>query len=296
MRSPLPTIDGVSPSCKFLPVGPWKTILDFLKERYPKVQVGDWRSRMKKGEVVDENGFALNPESPYCAGTHIFYYREVNSEIKIPFLERIIHQDEHILVIDKPHFLPVIPSGRFLRETLLVRLKKSGNWQKLVPLHRIDRETAGLVLFSHNPLTRGKYAFLFQNRTVKKSYEALAPVNSELSFPLTRQSRIVRGEPFFRMKEVEGNSNTETNINFVEEMAGGALYKLQPVTGKKHQIRLHLASLGIPIFNDRLYPDLRDKTDDDFANPLKLLARSLVFKDPITGQERCFESERKLIA
>lgn len=294
MRSPLPTVDGISPSCKFLPPGPWKTILEFLKVHYPKVQVSDWLSRMAKGEVVDEAGQALNPQSSYCAGTHIFYYREVGSEVKIPFPERIIHQDEHILVIDKPHFLPVIPSGRFLRETLLVRLKKTGNWQNLVPLHRIDRETAGLVLFSHNPETRGKYASLFQNRTVAKKYEALAPVNSELSFPLTRRSRIVRGEPFFRMKEVEGISNAETNINFVEEIAGGALYNIKPVTGKKHQIRVHLASLGLPIFNDKLYPNLHDKTDDDFAKPLRLLARALTFKDPITGQAMCFESERKL--
>ncbi|TDI93292.1 MAG: pseudouridine synthase [Caldithrix sp.] len=290
LRSPLPTVDGVSPSCKFLPAGHWKTVLDFLKERYPKVLVSDWLSRMKKGEVVDENGRALNPDTPYCAGIHIFYYREVDSEIKIPFLERIIHEDEHILVIDKPHFLPVTPSGRFLRETLLVRLKKNGKWKNLVPLHRIDRETAGIVLFSHNPATRGKYAFLFQSRMVTKVYEALAPSNSDLSFPLKRRSRIVRGEPFFRMKEVEGISNAETDISFVEEMAGGALYKLQSVTGKKHQIRLHLASVGIPIFNDRLYPDLRDKTNDDFFNPLRLLVKALIFKDPITGQARCFGS------
>lgn len=294
MKTPLPTVEGLSPSCRWLPAGSWETILDFLSERYPGVETAVWLSRMAKGEVVDETGLSINPGSPYRAGACIYYYREVESEIKVPSLERVLYQDEHILVADKPHFLPVVPSGRFLHETLLVRLKKKAKLEHLAPIHRIDRETAGVVLFSLNPKTRGDYVSLFHDRRVEKVYEALAPGLASAGFPMTRRSRIVAGEPFFRMKEVEGEPNSETYIEVLRKMSGITLYQLSPRTGRKHQIRVHLSALGIPIINDKLYPDLSPIDYDDFSNPLKLLARSVTFQDPLTGRERHFESDRKL--
>jgi tRNA pseudouridine32 synthase / 23S rRNA pseudouridine746 synthase len=249
---------------------------------------------MSKGEVVDETGLRLNPESPYRVGACIFYYRELELEEEIPFSERVVHQDEHILVVDKPHFLPVVPSGRFLQETLLVRLKRRLNLDRLVPVHRIDRETAGIVLFSINPVTRGSYASLFHHRQVKKLYEALAPTHPSLIFPLTRRSRIVPGEPFFRMKEVEGKPNSETYIDVLAKRDDVSLYTLSPVTGRKHQLRLHMSALGIPIINDKLYPQINAADDSDYSSPLKLLAKSISFQDPITGEERCFASNREL--
>jgi tRNA pseudouridine32 synthase/23S rRNA pseudouridine746 synthase len=249
---------------------------------------------MAQGRVLDETGRRLDAESPYRAGACIFYYRELASETKIPFAERLLYQDEHILVADKPHFLPVIPAGRFLQETLLVRLKRQGNPAALVPVHRLDRETAGVVLFSLNPATRGLYTSLFRQRKVRKRYLALAGNLPGLKFPLTRRSRIVAGEPFFRMREIAGEPNSETHIEVLRETNGVSLYQLSPVTGRKHQLRLHLSALGIPIVNDKLYPSLRDVEEDDFSHPLKLLAKSISFEDPLTGQERCFESERKL--
>jgi tRNA pseudouridine32 synthase/23S rRNA pseudouridine746 synthase len=201
----------------------------------------------------------------------------------------------------------VIPAGRFLHETLLVRLKQKGKPESLVPVHRLDRETAGVVLFSLNPATRGLYASLFRERKVKKVYEALAPTLPDFGFPHTRRSRIVPGEPFFRMKEVAGNQNSETYIDVLEQagsaaeqlgwdtkMNGVTRYQLRPITGRKHQLRLHLAALGIPVVNDRLYPDLSTIADDDFSRPLKLLAKSISFRDPMTGQEHYFESGRRL--
>ena len=157
---------------------------------------------------MDETGLCLNSESAYRVGACIFYYRELESEKRIPFDELVLYQDEHILVVDKPHFLPVIPAGRFLHETLLVRLKKKWKLTWLVPIHRLDRETAGVVLFSLNPATRGHYTSLFRNRKVEKVYEALAPALPNFSFPVTRRSRVVTGEPFFRMKEIEGAPET----------------------------------------------------------------------------------------
>lgn len=271
--------------------------MDYFKERYPQVQSETWNARMSKGQVVDETGLRLNSESAYRIGACVFYYRELVSEKPIPFLERLIYQDEHILVADKPHFLPVIPSGRFLHETLLIRLRKQGKLDDLVPTHRLDRETAGVVLFSVNPRTRGLYSSLFQEGRIQKVYEALAPAPSKLqglTFPLTRRSRIVRGEPFFRMQEAAGEPNSETNIEVLKHSDSGDLYQLIPVTGRKHQLRVHLAALGIAIINDTLYPRISLPAEDDFSRPLKLLAKSISFQDPLTGQERYFESSGKL--
>ena len=294
MKSPLPIVEGVGPSRQWLPAGGWKTVLDFLSERFPRVETAVWLARMEKGQMLDETGLRMNAESPYRAGACVFYYREQEAEKEIPFVESVLYQDEHILVADKPHFLPVVPSGRFLHETLLVRLRKKRMLEHLVPLHRIDRETAGIVLFSINPSTRGLYASLFQGRKVEKTYEAFAGALPCLKFPLTRRSRLERGEPFFRMKEVEGEANSETRIDVLGEMGDVNLYQLSPVTGRKHQLRLHLSALGIPIVNDRLYPDMSFVGEDEFSNPLKLLAKSVCFRDPLNGRERYFESSRKL--
>ncbi|MDQ3323511.1 MAG: pseudouridine synthase [Acidobacteriota bacterium] len=294
LTTPLPSVEGINPSYKWLPAGSWETVFDFLRQQFPNVEKAVWLARMAKGEVADENGTRINAKSPYRPGACIFYYRELQSERKIPFAESIIYRDEHILAADKPHFLPVIPSGRFLRETLLVRLRAKESLEHIVPLHRLDRETAGIVLFSVNPLTRGNYAALFNDRKVQKVYEAIAGSRSDLDFPTTRRSRMTAGEPFFRMKEIDGEPNSETRIDIIEKRNGVNLYRLNAVTGKKHQIRVHLAALGIPVLNDKFYPEASAAGEDDFANPLKLLAKSISFQDPLTGRARHFQSVRKL--
>ncbi|HEU4477260.1 MAG TPA: pseudouridine synthase [Pyrinomonadaceae bacterium] len=253
-----------------------------------------WNARMAKGQVLDETGRRIDRETAFRVGACIFYYRELENEKAIPFVEQVLYQDKHIVVADKPHFLPVIPSGKFLHETLLVRLRKQGAPEALVPIHRLDRETAGVVLFSVNPKTRGHYASLFQNHRVRKVYEALAPTLEDSKFPINRRSRIVQGEPFFRMKEVPGEANSETQISVLSNLGSVTLYQLLPLTGKKHQLRLHLAALGIPIINDQLYPTLTPPDDDDFSRPLKLLAKSISFRDPLTDQQHYFESGNKL--
>ena len=292
----------MGPSSQWLPAGKWSTVLEFLIDHFPGVSAKTWARRMSKGEVVDETGQQLDAESPYRPGARIFYYRELEREISIPFAESIIYQDEDLLVVDKPHFLPVVPAGRFLQETLLVRLRLQGQPDSIVPVHRLDRETAGLVLFSRNPKTRGSYTKLFRERQVNKVYEALAvvPESKSVDFPLLRRSRIVSGEPFFRMKEVSGGPNAATKIALLEKHDSLVRFQLRPLTGKKHQLRVHLAALGFPILNDRLYPDeafvAHSTREDDYARPLKLLARSLAFTDPVTGKERFFESRQGLFA
>ena len=294
VKTLLPIRDGVAPSYVWLPDGPWTDILAFLVQRFPDVAPALWISRMRRGEVIDADGVRLGPDSPYRRGARIFYYRELESETPIPFEAHVLYRDDHVLVADKPHFLPVIPSGRFLHETLLVRLKKSTGLAHLTPIHRLDRETAGVVIFSHNPASRGAYQSMFQKRAVNKIYEALAPTLAGIDFPLVYRSRMVDGQPFFRMEEAAGEPNSETHIEVLENRGDVSLYRLRPLTGKKHQLRLHLAALGIPIVNDAFYPAALPCKGDDMSQPLKLLARAISFCDPITGQQRHFESRREI--
>lgn len=291
---PLPVRDGVAPSYLWLPEGRWDGMLAFLAANFPAVSAASWAERLGRGEVVDGAGTALRADSPVRRGTRIWYYRELEGETPIPFEEQILFQDEHLVVVDKPHFLPMIPTGRFLHETLLVRLKKRLGLRHLTPIHRLDRETAGVVIFSHREESRGTYQSMFQKRSMEKVYEALAAPLEGAAFPFVHRSRMVDGTPFFRMREVEGEPNSETLIDVIGERAGATLYRLQPRTGRKHQLRLHMASLGVPILGDVFYPVALPCKGDDFTRPLQLLARSIAFTDPLTGERRYFESEREL--
>ena len=294
----LPTKNGVSPSCIALPNGPWPTILDFLSERIPLVSRHDWYTRLSSGEVVLPNGQPLTPDSAYRPNTKLYYWRTLAHEQPIPFEETVVFQDDWLVVADKPHFLPITPKGRYLQETLLVRLKRKLGIDTLTPMHRLDRETAGLVAFTVQPSTRHAYQSLFRDRQVRKTYEAIAPHDATLSFPQWRHSRLQESERFMAMEEVPGEPNAHTLITLLESNGGWARYRLEPTSGQKHQLRAHLNALGIPIHGDRIYPDLLPAEPADaplnFDRPLQLLAQSLSFIDPVTGAERHFNSQRTL--
>ena len=280
----------MTPSRLQLPPGPWLTVLDCLCTHFPAIPRDTWIDRFNRGRVLDASGAPLPLDAPYRLGAEIQYFREVIDEPTIPFTESVLHADADIVVADKPHFLPVTPAGAFVRETLLARLVQRLGNPDLVPLHRIDRDTAGLVLFSANPKTRAVYQALFRERRISKRYEAIAPALPGVSFPLVRATRLVRGEPFFRMQEVDGEPNSETLIEVLEGEGAFWRYGLEPVTGRKHQLRVHMAALGAPILNDRWYPEVGEAEPDDYERPLKLWARGLGFVDPISGETRRFES------
>ena len=298
-KNPLiPSRHGVSPSCVALPLLPaddrrWPTVLDFLGERLPAVGREAWAQRLAAGDVLDELGRVVHGAAPYQGGGRLYYWRALDAEPVVPFEATVLFQDAHLLVVDKPHFLPVTPTGRFVQQSLLVRLKQSTGIDGLSPIHRIDRETAGLVVFSLRPQDRGAYQALFRERAVDKVYEAIAPGSDALSWPQRRVSRIEEDPAaFYRMREAEGEPNSDTGIDLLERRGAWARYRLTPVTGKRHQLRVHLNGLGLPIAGDQFYPVVRrgPGEPEDFADPLRLLAHSIAFNDPVTGQARHFES------
>lgn len=231
-------------------------------------------------------------------------------ERKVPFSETIIFEDEYIVVADKPHFLPVQPSGTYIEETLITRLIKRLGCPALTLAHRIDRDTAGLVLLVKKPEHRAAYQNLFRDRLIEKEYEAIAPYFDKLSFPISIKNRLARSEDQFMQAVIEpGTVNAISTIEFIEAIEplqkwSGlplARYRLKPTTGQRHQLRVHMNSIGLPIINDQMYPVVTPEVDDTdlawqvrYKRPLQLLAKSIRFNDPINGQMRIFESQLKL--
>lgn len=293
--NPPPPREGLSPSCVVVPQGDWANALEFFAARFTAVARSEWQHRLDAGDIVDSQGQTLRASATVQTGQRIYYYRSLPAEPRVPFHERIVWQDEHIVVADKPHFLPVIPSGKYVRETLLVRLNRAFQTDTLAPAHRIDRDTAGLVLFTRNPATRNLYHQLFREHAVQKTYHAVARWNPALPWPLTRHTRISEGDHFMQQAEVAGPPNALTHIRPLQQHGAYALYELQPVTGQRHQLRVHMHALGLPLVHDGIYPTLTPEGSTDTSKPLQLLAKTLAFTDPVTGEARQFHSGLSLV-
>ncbi len=292
----LPMRDGVSASVVSVPAGHWPSVLDFLAQRMPGIARSEWADRLQQGLVLHPNGECALPSQACQPGARLYYYRNLADEPVLPVQAHIVFEDEHLLVADKPHFMPVTPSGRYVQQSLLVQLKRLTGCADLVPLHRIDRETAGLVLFGKRLQDRDAYHALFRDKDIHKIYHAVAAAPLGRDLPSVYASRLVPGEPFFRTQEVPGQANSETRIRVLKTEGARALYQLQPITGKRHQLRVHMNALGIPIEGDLFYPTVLRGPDapEDFSQPLQLLAQSVQFTDPHTGQARVFESQLQL--
>ena len=332
LRSPLPIRAGVSASRLYLPKESWPNLLAFLIQRFPHMSAAIIQERLARGDMVSQAGEVLRVDSPYLPDSWLWYYREVEQEVRVPDEIAVLYQDETLVVIDKPHFLASIPGGRYLQETALVRLRCLLGNEDISPIHRLDRDTAGLLLFCADKRYRGAYQSLFQSRDVHKTYECVAPYRADLTFPLRRESFIEKSPSYFTMQErasttvaeraemagehgsIAGSHtvmsgghgsiayeqaviapNSRTDISIIQHNQEWAHYLLEPFTGKKHQLRVHMNGLGLPIMGDDFYPELLPaRAADDFSRPLQLLAREIGFKDPVTGQERCFRSQREL--
>ena len=317
MQSPLPVRDGVNATRLRLPdEGPWETALDYMMHRWGHIDPQGIEDRFDAGEIVGAAGVALDRATPLQDHTFIWYYRTLPPETRIPVELTILHQDDHLLVVDKPHFLPTTPGGTYIQESALVRLRNQLGLPDLIPMHRLDRMTAGILLLSTNPETRGKYQVLFEKRQVQKEYECVsaaepAPGHPVVDFPVVVRNRMTKSRSYLLAEVIDGEPNAETRIERLRtfdatvatdanahvsgETDGGplgsnngspgrrALYRLEPHSGKTHQLRVHMASLGLGIVNDAFYPELLDKAPDDYTKPLQLLARGIRFIDPISG-------------
>ena len=292
----MPIRDGLNPSRVRLPEsGPWLTTLDYLLARFHIDRVR-LLEKVADAEVVDEDGVPVDDLMPFRANSFVYLYRDPAPEPRVPFEVDVLYRDEHVLAADKPHFLSSLPNGSYIVESAVVRLRRQLELPDLSPMHRLDRITAGVLLFSLQHRERGAYQTMFARREVRKTYRAVAGYRPDLDFPVTVRSRIIKDRGTPTAYEVDGEPNSETRIQLDAVRGERALYRIDPKTGKTHQIRVHMNALGLPIVNDPFYPKLLDVAFDDYSAPLQLLAASIAFTDPITGQERHFESRRRLEA
>ena len=281
---PLPPRDGLGPARLRVRGGP---LGDELLTRFgPEVA-----AKAIAGEVVDQHGVVLDPATVLPAGASVYLYRDLRDEVPVPFDIPVLYQDENIVVVDKPHFLATMPRGRHVAQTALVRMRRELGLPELSPAHRLDRLTAGVLLFTAPRELRGAYQTMFARGAAHKTYVARAAANPHVTLPRVVQSRIIKRRGHLQAVEEPGEPNAET---LVESISPDGLYRLTPGTGRTHQLRVHMTSLGMPIYGDPLYPNVISVPDDDFSQPLQLLAQRIEFQDPVSGALRRFVSSRRL--
>lgn len=296
LRSPLPQRHGLDAVRLRTPAdGPWATMRDHLVDRLPRVPPARIDAMLRERRIVGLDG-PVAPDAPFVPEMFLWFHRDLPDEPPVPFEIGIVHRDENLLVVDKPHFLSTIPRGRHILETALVRLRRELDLPDLSPAHRLDRMTAGLLMLVIRRECRGAYQTLFRDRRVGKTYEAIAPHDPSLVLPRTVRSRIVKQRGVLTAQEVPGPPNAETTVELLARRDGLGRYRLTPATGRTHQLRVHMAGLGVPILGDHFYPVLRDKALEDYSRPLQLLAATLEFTDPISGTPRRFRTRLSLQA
>lgn len=276
----MPVRDGLGPARVRLRGGP---VIDELGTRFGEQA----RAKVLAGEVVCADGSVVDETTALPPGACVYLYRELRDEVPVPFDIPVLHRDDDIVVVDKPHFVATMPRGRHVAQSALVRLRRELDLPELSPAHRLDRLTAGVLLFTTRRELRGRYQTLFTRGAVHKTYLARAAVNPDIPFPQVLRSRIIKRRGNLQAREEPGEPNAET---LVELIAPGGLYRLTPRTGRTHQLRVHMAALGLPIYGDPLYPKVVEVAPDDFSSPLQLLAHTLEFDDPISGVRRQFVS------
>ncbi|MCF3962754.1 pseudouridine synthase [Streptomyces fuscigenes] len=297
--SPLPQREGVDAVRVRLPGDPegrWDTVAEHLAGRYGRAAgAGRVEAMVAEGRFVTSDGRAVTPATPYTPGLYVFFHRDLPPEEPLLSGVDVVHRDERIVVADKPHFLATTPRGGHVARTAVAHLRRTLGLPALQPAHRLDRLTAGLVLFVVRPADRGAYQRLFAERRVSKEYEAVAAHDPGLVLPRTVRSRIEKERGVLAAHEVPGAApNSETRVE--QAVRGGGLggYRLFPATGRTHQLRVHMNSLGLPLLYDPLYPLVLGQTPDDPERPLQLLARAMEFTDPLTGREHRFTSGLRL--
>lgn len=297
-RSPLPPRHGLDAAWIRTPdrvpgeAPAWETMREFLQDRLPADAGVD--ERLAAGEFVDQRGDAWHGDEPYRPNAFVWFHRPLAPETPVPFAIEILDRTDRLLVVDKPHFMATTPRGAHVQETALVRLRRDLDVPELAPAHRLDRLTAGVLVLTTRREARGAYAGVFQSRDAVKTYEAIAPWDATLDFPMRLVGRIEKRRGSLQADLVPGEPNAETVVEVLETRGAWARYRLTPLTGKTHQLRLQMADAGLPLLGDPLYPDVLDPDPADFSQPLRLVARRLSFTDPLDGTERVYVSAHEL--
>lgn len=294
-RSPLPQRAGLDAVWVRTPArvgdapAPFGSLRDFLRARLPdRVPVDEW---LAAGRFVDAAGSPFSPTAPYAPAMFVWFHKDAPADAGVAVPELVVlHRDDRIVVVDKPHFLATIPRGAHVRASALVALRTQLDLPDLAPAHRLDRLTAGVLLFTTEPRWRAPYQRLFEENAAAKTYEALAPALPHLTEPTVVRSHIVKPRGSLQAVEVPGaEPNAWTRVTLTGTQGVHGLYLLEPRTGRTHQLRVHMAGLGAPIVGDPLYPVVSDAPEDP-ADPLRLVARTLAFTDPVDGSQRRFTS------
>lgn len=281
--TPLPLRDGVGPARVRLRGG---AVLVELASRFGEAAA----AKVLSGEVVTADGSPVTVGTVLPPGAYVYLYRDLPDEVPVPFELPVLHRDDDLVVADKPHFLATMPRGGHVAQTALVRLRRELDLPDLAPAHRLDRLTAGVLIFTVRPEVRGRYQTLFARGLVAKTYFARSDGHADVALPVVVRNRIIKRRGQLQAVVEPGESNAETLV----EHLGDGLYRLTPRTGRTHQLRVHMAGLGLPLTNDSLYPEVLDVSVEDFSRPLQLLAHSIEFDDPLTGARRRFVSNRTL--
>ncbi|WP_019819124.1 pseudouridine synthase [Saccharomonospora saliphila] len=295
--SPLPQRDGLDAvRLRLPPRGPFPTVRDFLVRKLHRLPPERIDEMLREQRFVTTDG-PVSPDTPFVPNGLVWFHRDPpEDEVPVPFALGIVHRDDDLVVVDKPHFLATTPRGSHARETALARLRRDLGLADLTPVHRLDRVTAGLLMFVTRRELRRPYQTLFSDRLVHKEYEAVAPYDPDLVLPRTVRSRIVKKRGVVAARELPGEPNAETRIELLDHAGGLGRYRLIPRTGRTHQLRVHMNSCGVPILGDTFYPVVTETAPDDFRRPLQLLATVLAFDDPVTGRPRRFDTHRTLTA
>lgn len=300
-HSPLPMRHGLraawvrTPDRNPADPAPWPTMRAFLRAKLPADV--DVDAMLHAGRFVDDEGRRWNGGEPYRPHTIVHFHRDLRDEPELPFALDVLHVDERIVVVDKPHFMATIPRGRHVTQSVVVKARTLLDLPQLGPAHRLDRLTAGVLVLTTEQRWRAPYQRMFEARTPRKTYEALAPPGAHLQLPTLVRSHIRKTHGVAQAYEVAGAPvNAVTTVSRATARGDGtALYELHPETGRTHQLRVHMNALGVPIHGDPLYPQNLPVDIDDYSTPLQLLARSITFVDPVDGRERQFRSRRDLV-